>query len=138
MGGGCGGGGVDPHPHIMNWFYNGSTKFEDDVSNPRVFTDLSGAVAYFTEKTDKNDRTVGQFVTFAEGTRRNWVVFIYMGPNVDDENYSNYIFWHPFGEVRLDPYTDIDEVLSADKIYSEKLRADYEIRETLKVTKQNG
>lgn len=132
LGGGSNSKIVPPYPFIQ-WFYNGSTRFEEDVNNPRVFNDLSGAVAYFTEKTAENDRTIGQFITFAEGTRRNWVVYIYMGPNVSDENYSNYIFWHPFGATYIDPYTNIEEVLSADKAFQEALFANTVIQETLKV-----
>ena len=56
-----------------------------------------------------------------------------MGPSVEDENYSNYIFWHPFGATYIDPYTNIEEVLSADKAFQEALFANTVIQETLKV-----
>ena len=52
LGGGSNSKIVPPYPFIQ-WFYNGSTRFEEDVNNPRVFNDLSGAVSYFTEKLQK-------------------------------------------------------------------------------------
>ena len=60
-----------------------------------------------------------------------WIRFISFWYKAKDENYSNYIFWHPFGSTYIDPYTVLEEVFVADKAFQESLQANHIIEETL-------
>lgn len=130
---GCGDHTHGPHPE---WFYNGSLKFEEDENGPRVFQSLSGAVAYFTEKSYECERSRGQYVTWAEATANNWVLYVYIGPDTSDASYSNPKNWWPFGEARPEPYSQISEAINADKAFVEKLDAHYTIEEKLEVKQE--
>ena len=112
-----------PHDLHPEWFYNGSLKFKEADDNPRVFESLSEAIQYFTEKLPRCKRAIGQYVTWAQATDRNWVLFVYIGPNVSDEEYSNPDNWLPFGQVTKDEYTDISESIDADVEFIENLVA---------------
>lgn len=127
------------HSHGIHaeWFYNGSVKFEDEGEGPRVFQNLSGAIKYFTRKTLECERVRGQYVTWAEETTRNWVLYVFMGPDTSNASYSNPDNWWPFGEIRPDPYQAINENIIADKEYKEKLDAHYQIDEKLKIEQDN-
>lgn len=109
-----GNGGGSSGGDSIAWFYNGSTKFEPNTSEPKVFNNLTNAVIYFTEKTELKDRTPGQVVTFALQEATNWVIFLYAPSDVSDENYSNPDNWKQFGEA-VDPATDVYEVLEVAK-----------------------
>ena len=112
-------------------------KFEDEGEGPRVFQNLSGAIKYFTRKTLECERVRGQYVTWAEETTRNWVLYVFMGPDTSNASYSNPDNWWPFGEIRPDPYQAINENIIADKEYKEKLNAHYQIDEKLKIEQDN-
>lgn len=109
----------DLHPE---WFYNGSVKFEEKDDNPKVFASLAGAISYFTSKLPRCQRTIGQFVTYAEGTSKNWFLYVYVGPNTSDESYSNPKNWLLFGEARKIPYTEVQESIDSEKQYKEVLK----------------
>lgn len=129
-------GGDGPRPPLhppVEWFYNGSVRFEKPGVGPRVFSTLEGAVQYFTEKLPIEGRCRGQRVTWAEGTSRNWVTYIYIGDDLLDESYSNPDNWVLESEIRVDDYTDIEEVIKSAKQYKEHILAKKEIQETLKV-----
>lgn len=126
------GGGLSPLPPAVEWFYNGSVKFEKPGTAPRIFSSISGAVQYFTENLPKPARVPGQFVTYAEGTHRNWVSYVYIGKTVEDSDYSNHENWVLSNEVRVDPYTNLEEAINSDRQYYEELLAQNGIEETIK------
>ncbi len=127
------GGEQHSHGYHPEWFYNGSIKFENPTDGPRVFPNLTSAVEYFTEKSYECERVRGQYVTWAEKTTRNWVLYTYIGPDVTDASYSNPKNWLPFGEAISEPYTMIQENITATKGFEEKMNAHYSINEQLDV-----
>lgn len=129
--GGNGGGQPSPTVPRIDFFYNGSTKFEASYSDPRVFPSLDAAVLYFTEKLPIAERTCGHFATWAHNSPNNWVLYVYFGPDVSDPNYSNPNYWMRFGEIKPEPYANIQEVIDGNEALKEMLVADETIIEVL-------
>ena len=108
-------GGSGPSTDTSIWFYNGSIKFEADPTKPHVFATVTEAAQYFTDNTKPADRSPGQFVTFALIDSTNWVLYVYTGPDITDENYANVNNWKQFGDGTSETQTEIYEVLQAIK-----------------------
>lgn len=130
--------GCDDHSHGWHpeWFYNGSLKFEDTESGPRVFQNLGAAVSYFTEKSYDCERARGQFVTWAEASIKNWVLYVYIGSDVSDENYSNPNNWLLFGEAIGQPYTSINEAIVSGKSFKEEVVSCKGINEEISIKQE--
>ena len=109
------GGGSSPSADTSIWFYNGSIKFEADPTKPHVFATVTEAAQYFTDNTKSVDRSPGQFVTFALVDSTNWVLYVYAGPDITNENYANVDNWKRFGDGTAENQTEIYEVLQAVK-----------------------
>ena len=118
-------------PHTQ-YILNASTAFEKDPKIARIFPGLPSMLMFLTENTISPDRCLGQMITYAEGTKKNWVIYNYIGEDLSDENYSNPDNWCLLHESCGDPYTDIQEIINgAEKGYIESLDAETAIREVI-------
>jgi len=119
-------------PHTL-YLVNVSTAFEKDPKQPRIFAGLPSALDYLKENTISPDRCLGQIITYAELTNKNWVIYNYVGETLDDDDYSNPDNWCLLHESLGNPYTDIQEVITdTEKGYIETIDADTAIREVIK------
>lgn len=97
-----------PSVSTIDWFYNGSVKFENDSSTFKVFDTLEDAFLYFTNNLSLEDRVIGQLVTFALNTNMNWVIYSYRGIDCTDANYSNYKNWILINSAEINPDEDLE------------------------------
>ena len=103
----------------IDWFYNGSVKFEGfGYFAAKIFSSLEEAFQFFTENTNFAQRVPGQVVTFALESNDNWVTYLYIGKDFTDEEYSNPENWTSsvskvqLGLDKVDNTSDEDKPLS--------------------------
>lgn len=92
----------------LEWFFNGSVKFEPLKDVIKIFNNVSEAVSYFTLNLTINQRCIGQVVTFALNNINNWVFYLYEGNSCVDEFYSNESNWKFIKNTEFNPGEDLE------------------------------